>query len=274
MRTRRSMKAWLPVRRSVSASVLESAAGPLHAAHGSSSRSALTVRVISDSRGNCSYGVKTRRAAVAKLWMTVAYARLPVDPSEAWLEALRLTARAAATPSPTCTTCCCGRPLRDRTAPAALSFVARESSTTWLSQRQNDALVAVLAKLDDYRGASRFPPGPTSSALLEAVVRLRRRRAGARWCSSPIAGRTSQTMRPPNGLPRASTSCASSSARSGGPHAAPARRVRGTPLNEVPIDVLAERLDTTRGALYKTLHDARTKLRRELAASGYLQEDS
>jgi RNA polymerase sigma-70 factor (ECF subfamily) len=32
-------------------------------------------------------------------------------------------------------------------------------------------------------------------------------------------------------------------------------------LNGVPIDVLAERLDTTRGALYKTLHDARRKLR-------------
>ena len=32
-------------------------------------------------------------------------------------------------------------------------------------------------------------------------------------------------------------------------------------LNGVPIDVLAERLDTTRGALYKTLHDARKKLR-------------
>jgi RNA polymerase sigma-70 factor, ECF subfamily len=31
-------------------------------------------------------------------------------------------------------------------------------------------------------------------------------------------------------------------------------------LNGVPIDVLAERLDTTRGAL-KTLHDARRKLR-------------
>jgi RNA polymerase sigma-70 factor (ECF subfamily) len=29
----------------------------------------------------------------------------------------------------------------------------------------------------------------------------------------------------------------------------------------VPIDVLAERLNTTRGALYKTLHDARKKLR-------------
>lgn len=40
-------------------------------------------------------------------------------------------------------------------------------------------------------------------------------------------------------------------------------------LNGVPIDVLAERLNTTRGALYKTLHDARKKLRRELAAQGF-----
>ena len=39
-------------------------------------------------------------------------------------------------------------------------------------------------------------------------------------------------------------------------------------VNEVPIDVLAERLNTTRGALYKTLHDARRKLRAALAARG------
>jgi len=39
-------------------------------------------------------------------------------------------------------------------------------------------------------------------------------------------------------------------------------------LNEVPIDVLAERLNTTRGALYKTLHDARQKLRAALLARG------
>ena len=44
-------------------------------------------------------------------------------------------------------------------------------------------------------------------------------------------------------------------------------------LNEVPIDVLAERLDSNRGALYKTLHDARRKLRRELSASGLAQPD-
>jgi RNA polymerase sigma-70 factor (ECF subfamily) len=40
-------------------------------------------------------------------------------------------------------------------------------------------------------------------------------------------------------------------------------------LNGVPIDVLAERLNTTRGALYKTLHDARRKLRDQLDDSGY-----
>ena len=34
-------------------------------------------------------------------------------------------------------------------------------------------------------------------------------------------------------------------------------------LNDVPIDVLAERLNTTRGALYKTLHDARQEAARD-----------
>ena len=35
-------------------------------------------------------------------------------------------------------------------------------------------------------------------------------------------------------------------------------------VDGVPIDVLAERLDSTRGALYKTVHDARAKLRAAL----------
>ena len=39
-------------------------------------------------------------------------------------------------------------------------------------------------------------------------------------------------------------------------------------LNGVPIDVLADRLGTNRGALYKTLHDARQKLRKHLVERG------
>ncbi len=50
-------------------------------------------------------------------------------------------------------------------------------------------------------------------------------------------------------------------------------------ITGVPIDVLAERLGSTRGAIYKTLHDARRKLRGHLTnqglavlAEGYLKE--
>jgi RNA polymerase sigma-70 factor (ECF subfamily) len=39
-------------------------------------------------------------------------------------------------------------------------------------------------------------------------------------------------------------------------------------LNQVPVDVLAGRLGTTRGALYKTLHEARGRLRAALASQG------
>lgn len=39
-------------------------------------------------------------------------------------------------------------------------------------------------------------------------------------------------------------------------------------LNGVPIEVLAERLGSTRGALYRTLHDARRRLPTHLRDSG------
>ena len=44
-------------------------------------------------------------------------------------------------------------------------------------------------------------------------------------------------------------------------------------LNGVPIDVLAGRLNTSRGALYKTLHDARRKLRAHLEEHGLSLEN-
>ena len=40
-------------------------------------------------------------------------------------------------------------------------------------------------------------------------------------------------------------------------------------LNEVPIDLVALRLDSNRGAIYKNLFDARRSLRRCLAEAGY-----
>jgi RNA polymerase sigma-70 factor, ECF subfamily len=45
-------------------------------------------------------------------------------------------------------------------------------------------------------------------------------------------------------------------------------------VEQVPIDVLAARLGTTRNALYKTVHDARGQLRAHLVAPGYLAPPS
>ena len=45
-------------------------------------------------------------------------------------------------------------------------------------------------------------------------------------------------------------------------------------LNGVPIDVLADRLGSNRNALYKTLHDARRRLRRHLDDCGLAVDGS
>jgi RNA polymerase sigma-70 factor (ECF subfamily) len=44
-------------------------------------------------------------------------------------------------------------------------------------------------------------------------------------------------------------------------------------VEEIPIDVLAERLATNRNALYQTLHEVRKRLRAYLLAEGYLGTD-
>ena len=132
-------------------------------------------------------------------------------------------------------------------------------------QCADDALVAVLAKLDRFRGQSRFTTWAYKFALLEAAVKVRR-----------LAWQGREIPLEPEAWPRFAGADASPQARSERsellgdiaraidedltPHQ---REVLvALALNEVPIDVLAERLSTTRGALYKTLHDARRKLRR------------
>ena len=44
-------------------------------------------------------------------------------------------------------------------------------------------------------------------------------------------------------------------------------------LNGIPLDALVIELATNRNAIYKTLFDARRKLRAALAANGYISED-
>jgi RNA polymerase sigma-70 factor (ECF subfamily) len=150
---------------------------------------------------------------------------------------------------------------------AALSHVRGEELDDIANQAADDALMAVLAKLDDYRGASRFTTWAYKFALLEAGVRLRRRAWQHRevvlepdaWGALADRRATAQDQIEQTQLLDRLAIAVSAALT---PH----QRVVfvALALNEVPIDVLAERMATTRGALYKTLHDARKRLRVEL----------
>jgi RNA polymerase sigma-70 factor (ECF subfamily) len=139
----------------------------------------------------------------------------------------------------------------------------------------DDALVSVLGRLDDFRGASRFTTWAYKFALLEAAVKLRKRA----WQSREVPLEPESWELFPGGIApdeaagRAELLAAIRSAVETGltPHQ---RRVLvALALNGVPIDVLADRLGTTRSALYKTLHDARRRLRSVLAARGFDLEE-
>jgi RNA polymerase sigma-70 factor (ECF subfamily) len=138
-------------------------------------------------------------------------------------------------------------------------------------QSADDALVAVLGKLDQFRGESRFTTWAYKFALLEAGVKARRRAWQEReipiedqaWAALADAGATAHNQAESRELIAA---LREEIERSLSPRQ---RQVLvAVALNDVPIDVLAERLDSSRGALYKTLHDGRRKLRLALAARG------
>jgi RNA polymerase sigma-70 factor (ECF subfamily) len=136
----------------------------------------------------------------------------------------------------------------------------------------DDALVAILGKLRSYRGDSRFTTWAYKFALLEAAVKLRRRPWQGREVPLEADGwarLVDDRQATPDGQAEASElihAVRDAIADVLTPHQ---RAVLvAITLNDVPIDVLAERRGTTRGALYKTLHDARRKLRARLAQDG------
>jgi RNA polymerase sigma-70 factor, ECF subfamily len=134
-------------------------------------------------------------------------------------------------------------------------------------QAADDSLVSVLAHLDDFRGESRFTTWVYKFALYNAAVKLRRRAwQGREVPLEPESWDLFASARlGPDGHAEQSELLARVQRAIDEDLSPHQRRVLvALALNEVPIDVLAERLSTTRGALYKTLHDARRKLRRRL----------
>jgi RNA polymerase sigma-70 factor (ECF subfamily) len=155
---------------------------------------------------------------------------------------------------------------------STLAQVRGEELDDIATQAADDALVAVLAKLGQFRGASRFTTWAYKFALLEAGVRLRRRAWQERevmldsesWMQLAAQADGPDADAEHAELMRTLSACV-------GEELTPHQRqvLVALAMDGVPIDVLAERLGTTRGALYKTLHDARRKLRAALVERGF-----
>jgi RNA polymerase sigma-70 factor, ECF subfamily len=139
-------------------------------------------------------------------------------------------------------------------------------------QAADDALMAIMSKLSTYRGESRFTTWAYKFALLEAGVKVRRRAWHGRevpleaegWARLPDRGSS-----PGEDAETTELMCAVRDAIADSLTDHQREVLVAITLNDVPIDVLAERLATTRGAVYKTLHDARRKLRTRLAEDGF-----
>jgi RNA polymerase sigma-70 factor (ECF subfamily) len=154
----------------------------------------------------------------------------------------------------------------------ALAHVRGEDREDLALQAADDAFVAVIGKLHEFRGDSRFSTWAYKFALYEAAVRVRRR-----------AWQHREVVLEPGSWAAIGDHAAGPAARYDRTELLTAIRIlidsALTPrqrevlvaltIQGIPIDVLADRLGSTRGALYKTLHDARRTLRSHLAAAGH-----
>lgn len=155
---------------------------------------------------------------------------------------------------------------------ASLPARAMEELDDLCVQAANDALMAILSKIDTYRGAARFTTWACKFVILEASTRLRRHAWRERKVEvdDTIWDRLSDQA-PPILKRLEDDQLIRALHRAVDTHLTERQRLifQRVTMDDVPIDVLAERLGTTRGAIYKTLHDARGKLRRALTDAGY-----
>jgi RNA polymerase sigma-70 factor (ECF subfamily) len=177
------------------------------------------------------------------------------------------------------------RELHARLVRIALAEVRRRSASSPVTgpelddvahQAAGDAMLAILAKLGDFRGESRFITWAYRFVILEVSAKLGRHY----WRNPPVALDTGQWERLPDRLGIDPERHAESAAI-----LAEVRRVVDDELTPhqrrvfvaivvdgIPPDALAARLGLQRNAVYKVIFDARRKIHRTLAANGYLDE--
>lgn len=143
-------------------------------------------------------------------------------------------------------------------------------------QAADDALLAILGKLEQFRGESRFTTWVYKFVVLEVAHKTTRHA----WRRSPPATSDEWGSLPAHFGFEPSQAMQwremFAELRRGVEQELTERQRRvfeSIVLQEVPLDVLVVELDSTRGAIYKTLFDARRKLRAHLVANGYMNDD-
>lgn len=151
----------------------------------------------------------------------------------------------------------------------SLGHVRREEI---IESTADAATVDVLNKLHTFEGRSRFTTWAYKFAILKVATEVRRvqwRQREFDLSSAPdiVDHRDSPHLTAEaNALGEAIRAAIESNLT---PHQ---RRVfTALVVDEIPIDVLADQLGSNRNALYKTLHDARRRLREDLVAQGLIE---
>ena len=155
---------------------------------------------------------------------------------------------------------------------AALRHVRSDEIEDLATQAADDACVAVIGKVHRFRGESRFTTWAYKFGVLHAGVVVRRQAWRHRAVPLPDTLTLVDTAPTPAAVSEAiqlARAVEAAIATELTPHQR--RVVLALLVEQVPIDVLADRLGSTRNALYKTLHDARRRLRTALTDSGHLQ---
>lgn len=141
-------------------------------------------------------------------------------------------------------------------------------------QAANDAVMVILRKLDEFRGTARFTTWACKFVIFEISTKLRRHG----WRHRGVETGDAAWDRVADGSPSALRAVEDRELLAAVHRAVQERLTdhqrtifQAAAVDQVPIDVLAERFGSSRGAIYKTLHDARRRLREALTDAGYAE---
>ncbi|MEO8518121.1 MAG: sigma-70 family RNA polymerase sigma factor [Dermatophilaceae bacterium] len=154
---------------------------------------------------------------------------------------------------------------------SALAGVGDERLEEIANQAADEAMMTLLTKLHTFQGRSRFTTWAYKFAILQCATEVRRFAWAHREVELDDLTHVQEASPSPASYIEAAD-LASAVRRAIDVALTPHQRriTIALLIDEVPIDVLAQRLGTNRNALYKTVHDARTRLRTHLIASGHL----